>query len=247
MDGDTLTPAQLTARLSINERTLRRLSAAYEDVYTALPINPAKPKGRGRVFPPEAVERLEHAVHAMNTTPGMSYVDALTAHRDGRSAPTRTGSAPALSTNTLLPVLAELSALRQEVATLHDLVLSLRAGLTQPPAPSMPPAPVAAPAGDALNDDPDAGPDTTSAPMPPRKLQPNHAALLERMHLSGNRLQLVKGLTLELTPTGQRVSDRPVDKRTIDALQRYRLLVLDGDTYRLTPEVLPYLPADPLL
>lgn len=119
---DTLTPTALAARLSVADRTVRRMGTAYESVYGLLPRDS---KGHRR-YPAEAVKRLELAARDLRSAPGSSMRDILAAQRDGLPMPRHPTSPPPV--DVLEPVLAELRALRGEVAELRELVLSLGRG-----------------------------------------------------------------------------------------------------------------------
>lgn len=208
---DTLTPGALAARLSVADRTVRRMAEAYEAVHGQLP----RDRRGHRLFPVEAADRLEVAARALRSAPGASMVEVLTAQRDGLPMPRHADVPP--PADTLAPLLAEIRALRLELVDLRALVLALSA----PQRPDM-----------TLADrDPDSDPANGGATFSqPRKLQAKHERLLERLQ-AGTRLTDNGGHSLEKDPDGQ---TRRVDPRTVAALVRYGLLIRDGDEYRLT-------------
>ena len=108
----TLTPGALAVRLSVSDRTVRRLADAYSEVYGELPRDQ-------RQLPLEAVLRLEEAAVMMQSAPGSSTIEILTALRDGLT-PTRQSHRPAgpvpATPDALDSVMAELRALRAELA-----------------------------------------------------------------------------------------------------------------------------------
>ena len=214
MITDLLSPGDLTARMSVTERTVRRMAEAYEVVYGPLPRDPR----RGfRLYPLEAVERLEQGARTLRATPGASMADVLTSQRDGLPMHHAAHPAPA---DALTPILDELRALRSDVADLRALVAALVSGTA---APAIMPATRAA---------------TPTRKRPLTKLQPNHAELLERLK-AGSALVQQGGKTLEQTAAGEL---HRVDPRTLGALERYGMLKLDADgVYRITDS--PLLPA----
>ena len=105
-----LTPGDLAVRLSVSDRTVRRLAEAYSEVYGSLP----RDRRQHQQFPLEAVLRLEQAAVLKQTTPGSSKLETLTALRDGLT-PARQSHRPAgpvpATPDALGPILAELRAL----------------------------------------------------------------------------------------------------------------------------------------
>lgn len=196
---DTLTPGALASRLAVSDRTVRRMAKHYEQVFGKLPRGERR---EHRHFPPDAVARLEQAAHYMRDTPGASTLEVLQALKAGRPLPQRERTP---SPDALAPLLAELRALRSELAELRALVLTLPG------------------AGG-----PDAAPEADQPQL--ERFTRSQAELLERMK-AGVRVQKDReGQFLELTPDGQ---TRRTDPRTVKALTRRGLLTLDGPEVRL--------------
>jgi predicted DNA-binding transcriptional regulator YafY len=212
MTHSEATPGALAVRMSVSDRTVRRMAEAYEEVYGRLPRNQ-----RGhRLFPAEAVARLEDGLPLLRAHPGASLEQVLTAQRDGH--PMQPTARPAAD---LAPVLEELHALRSEVAELRALLLTLASGAR--PALGAPDSPAA----DLIAPIPAAAVKSTRR----RSLQPNHAELLERMR-AGSTVVEQGSRRLEVRPDGG--TDR-VDPRTLDALVRYGMVKRDPDgVYRTT-------------
>lgn len=204
MTTDLTTPGDLTAQLGVSDRTVRRLAEAYRDVYGALPIN----NRRHRMFPAVAVERITAAHKIMRDVPGMSAVDAFTAHRDGVTIPRREDRTS--TADTLAPVLSELRALRAEVAALRSLLVALA-----------PEQPATALAADTASQDP-------AAP-----LQPNDTDLLERLR-AGNSILKNQGKLWELDLAGKRL--RRLDLRMVEALVKRGMVAASSEGYSLTSE-----------
>src|ERR687895_2836395 len=68
-------PADVAARLGVSPAGLRRLAVVYERVYGELARDPRY----GRVWPQEAVERLERARNTVHTGQAVSVESALNA------------------------------------------------------------------------------------------------------------------------------------------------------------------------
>ena len=121
----TLTPGALAVRLSVSDRTVRRLADAYSEVYGELP----RDQRQHRQFPLEAVLRLEAAAVLMHSAPGSSTIEILTALRDGLT-PARLSHRPDVTgpavPDALGPVMAELRALRVELTELRALVVTMQ-------------------------------------------------------------------------------------------------------------------------
>lgn len=124
MTSELMTPASLTAKLGVSDRTVRRLAEAYRDVYGPLPTN----NRRHRMFPAVAVERIAAAHQIMRDVPGMSAVDVFRAQRDGVTLTRREDHT--LTAQALAPIMVEIRALREEVAEVRTLLVALTA---QPP------------------------------------------------------------------------------------------------------------------
>lgn len=210
--GDTLTPGALAARLGVSDRTVRRMGETWERVHGegALP----RDRRGHRLFPADVADRLEVAARTLRDSPGVSLEETLTAQRDGVPLPRHPDRTP--SADALAPLLDELRAVRGELADLRALLLAFLgaeghdAALSDLPPPSEPG-------------------DERAAPQRPRKLQPNHAALLERLQ-AGARLLNRGGRMLEVAADNEL---RAVDPRTVAALERYGLLERDGDEWRV--------------
>lgn len=226
MNGDYMTPGRLAKLLDVSDRTVRRMATAYDTVFTDAPLPPDPRNSKHRVFPPVAVERVQHAAALMRDHPGLSTVEALTALRDGRDLPLR-HDRPTPHSN-LETVLEELRALRDEVADLRRLLLASQSHGSTPATPALASEPAPAPA------------EAPAAPQRPKKLQPNHQNLVEALE-RGERLRVRPGgrtgETAELFDVVGEVAET-VDPRTVAALVRYGLLEKVGDEYRLTAEKL---------
>ena len=118
--------------------------------YSLLPPAPGSGPGGGsaaclrpvhRRFPLEAVLRLEQAAVLMQTAPGSSNIEILTALRDGlisaRQSHRPAGPVPA-TPDALGPVLAELRVLRAELAELRALVITMQPVQVGEPLPTSP-------------------------------------------------------------------------------------------------------------
>lgn len=123
MNGEFITSKGLAEHLGVSSRTLQRLADAYSQVHGALPT--ARPRGRANVFSLLAVERIKAAYLLMRDVPGLRAIQAMEALRDGVVSPAHPADSSAH--NALVPVIAELSALRAEMTQLRCEVISLQA------------------------------------------------------------------------------------------------------------------------
>ena len=251
----TLTPGALAVRLSVSDRTVRRLADAYSKVYGQLPRN----RRQHRQFPPEAVLLLDQAAELMRDAPGSSTVEILTALRDGLTS-AHHARRPAILTTSATPdalgsVMDELRALRTELADLRALVITLQPSrilptsqlLVQAPEPSDQDQPstaavLAEPMPDQLEAPTEVNVDPPALVLSREpELQANHAGLLERLN-GGGRLvhrgqQQFEELNADNTQRG------PVDRRTVKSLvNSKRLKEIDG-AMRLTPAAVAQLDA----
>ena len=255
--AEVLTPGDLAVRLSVSDRTVRRLAEAYSKVYGQLP----RDARQHRQFPLEAVLRLEQAAVLMQTAPGSSNIEILTALRDGLT-PVRQlhRSAVPATPDALAPIMDELRALRAELAELRALVVTMQpeqAGRPGAPLPTPPTLSAVNPA--SAEPQPEltdqlavTAPVTVVAPVPvqaviqapvppqtellkPRRieLRANHLGLLERVR-AGGQLICRGQQVIELNADGGRRN--LIDPRTINSLvNRNHLLERKGDNLYLTP------------
>lgn len=222
MNGNHMAPGEVARLLRVSDRTVRRMATAYAAVFTDAPLPPDPRNARHRVFPPVAVERIQHAAALMRDHPGLSAVEALTSLRDGRDLPLRHDRPT--PHGSLETVLDELRALRDEVADLRRLLLASQGHDSTPAILALLPDPTPALAA------------APGAFQPPKRLQPNHRNLLEALE-RGERLRVRPGgRTGEVAELFDVVGEvaNTVDHRTVAALTRYGLLVRDGEEYRLT-------------
>ena len=232
-----LTPGALAVRLSVTDRTVRRLAEAYSEVYGELP----RDQRQHRRFPLEAVLRLEQAAEMMRAAPGSSTVEILTALRDGLT-PTRQRHQPAVlaTPDVLGPVMEELRVLRAELDELHALVVTL-----QPSQPSEPPLEPTdqhqlSTAGVAAEPMP-GPPEVLVSPVNEPELRANQAGLLERIR-AGGRLVHRGQQVMELNANGGK--RRAVHPHTVQSLVTVKgLLVRNGDDLKLTPAAVKLLGA----
>lgn len=119
-----MTPGELATHLGVQERTLRRFSAAYEAVHGPLPRD-----ARGhRVFPADAVGRLSGAVPVLRERPAVGLEAVLRGQAVGNVA--APAVAPAMVGN---DVLDAVQLLRLEVQNLTREVAALRERLEDQP------------------------------------------------------------------------------------------------------------------
>ena len=241
--AETLTPGDLAVRLSVSDRTVRRLAEAYSEVYGELP----RDRRQHRQFSLEAVLRLEEAAVLMQSAPGSSTIEILMALRDGL-APARQSHRPAatgpVTPDTLGPVMAELRALRAELAELRALVVTLQPVQAREPLPTSPPpeqspephdqpqasTSTAVGLAEPVFDQPEAPVSVAPAPRP--ELRANQAELLERLRAGGQLVHRGQQLT-ELNVNGSRRGT--VDDRTVMSLVNSRWLLEQDRNLHLTP------------
>ena len=115
-------PADVAARLGVSSSGLRRLALIYERVHGELPRDPKL----GRVWPMEAIYRLERARLDVQAARAVSVEQALADHRAGlepERAPAPAGvPTGATGTNALEALVGELRALREAVEEQNRLL-----------------------------------------------------------------------------------------------------------------------------
>lgn len=122
--SDNLTPADVMARLGLQERRLRRFAAAYEAVFDPLP----RDKRGHREFTLEAVERIAAALPVLIERPALGMEDVL--RRQAGLTTSTPAAAPAPAPAAPAPELLKLlSDLRADVAALRLEVAALRGEL----------------------------------------------------------------------------------------------------------------------
>jgi hypothetical protein len=152
-----LSPKAAAEHLGIAGSSLRRLAPIYEAVYGPLPKQPSEHGDGTRLWPAQAVERLEAGRALVAEGRAKSLEQALYALHDGSTAPPeikeRRDSAEALlaAVERLQERLDEIPALRQEVAQLREELHEPRA--LPPTSPSPWERPVAFGVGDAPESD----------------------------------------------------------------------------------------------
>ncbi|CAM4446402.1 hypothetical protein [Deinococcus marmoris] len=229
--GEFITSKGLAEHLGVSSRTLQRLADGYSKVHGALPT--ARPGGRANVFPLIAVERIKAAHLLTRDVPGLRAIQALEALRDGVVFPAHPADSSAH--NALVPVMAELSALRAEMTQLRSEVISLQALLR---------AVVGAPealrlSGDELTlTEPEESRRVwqTSTQLDVRckrtaSLQPGLLRLISDLE-AGYTLLETRGEVVLLTPRGQQV--RLVDPRIVAALIKQGWLSRQAGGLQLT-------------
>lgn len=124
--SDNLTPADVMARLGLQERRLRRFAAAYEIVFGDLP----RDRRGHRTFTPEAVERIAAALPVLIERPALGMEDVLRRQAGVVTSTPAAAPAPAPAPAAPAPELLEvLSNLRADVAALRLEVAALRGEL----------------------------------------------------------------------------------------------------------------------
>lgn len=212
--------------------------------YSLLPPAPGSGPGGGSAaclrpvhqrFPLEAVLRLEQAAVLMQTAPGSSNIEILTALRDGlisaRQSHRPAGPVPA-TPDALGPILAELRAL---VVTMQPMQVD--GPLPTSPLPEQSPElygqpqPRTSTAAVLAEPVPDQ-PETPAPPTPRPELRANQAELLERLRAGGQLVHRGQQLT-ELNVNSSRRGT--VDHRTVRSLVNSRWLLEQDGAMHLTP------------
>jgi len=188
-----------------------------------------------RRFPLEAVLRLEQAAVLMQTAPGSSNIEILTALRDGlisaRQSHRPAGPVPA-TPDALGPILAELRAL---VVTMQPVQVD--GPLPTSPLPEQSPGlhgrPQPRTSTAAVLAEPVPNQPATPVPPTPRpELRGNQAELLERLHAGGQLVHRGQQLA-ELNVNGSKRGT--VDDRTVRSLVNSRWLLEQDRNLHLTP------------
>ena len=186
-------------------------------------------------FPLEAVLRLEQAAVLMQTAPGSSNIEILTALRDGlisaRQSHRPAGPVPA-TPDALGPILAELRAL---VVTMQPMQVD--GPLPTSPLPEQSPElygrPQPSTSTAAVLAEPVPNQPATPAPPTPRpELRGNQAELLERLHAGDQLVHRGQQLT-ELNVNSSRRGT--VDHRTVRSLVNSKWLLERDGAMHLTP------------
>ena len=121
------TPGMVAEQLGVSPSGLRRLASIYAEAYSELPRDGAN----NRLWPTEAVERLEAARALVQAGQARSIKEALKAVERGVEAPV--GVLEGASTGMAIGVLVnELRALRQEVGELRRQNGALQKALEAP-------------------------------------------------------------------------------------------------------------------
>ncbi len=119
-----LTPGSAAARLNVSGAALRRMAVAYVEVYGELP----EAAGGGRLWPMEAVERLEQARALLTAGRARSVRDALEALRAGAQVSVEVSAALGRDTRVLEVIAQRLEAvdrLECKVEELHSEIAAL--------------------------------------------------------------------------------------------------------------------------
>ena len=130
--ADLLTPGEVASQLGVQDRTVRRMAAAYESVFEELPRLRPNDDRSPRLWPVDAARRVQVAHLALKSGKVPSLEQALVVVRDGGDLPVKTepltGQVPdTLSTDLLVELLTEVQAIRAENAELAYEVQALRA------------------------------------------------------------------------------------------------------------------------